>query len=161
VIRRMYQYKESEPASEKPGVVLSPRDRKDAARLLGMLVGEGNADSQRPFLDPIRLAEAILEDRRRRAELFNPAMFGEPAWELLLTLFVMDRDGPRLTIGRLAQAAGAKLTTALRWLDYLEDQKLIRREEHPGDARTSFVQLTDKARQALRLYLSGTLTSNL
>ena len=108
-----------------------------------------------------QLAETILEARRRRAEIFNPAMFGEPAWELLLTLFVMDREGPRLTIGRLAQTAGTKLTTALRWLEYLEDQMFVRREQHPNDARTAFIELTDKARDALRLYLSGTSAPNL
>jgi DNA-binding MarR family transcriptional regulator len=144
------------------GTILSNRDRADAARLLTLLLDEEGVGEQRPHdLDPITLAEAIIEDRRRRAEIFNPSMFGEPAWELLLTLFVMDQRGPRLTIGRLAQVARTKLTTALRWLDYLEDQDLVRRELHPNDARTAFIELTDKARDSLRLYLSGTLISNL
>ena len=140
---------------------LSPRDREDAARLLSLLLGEGGAEAQRQDVGLIQLAESIIEARRRRAEIFNPAMFGEPAWELLLTLFVMDREGPRLTIGRLAQVAGIKLTTALRWLEYLEDQAFVRREQHPTDARTAFIELTDKARETLRLYLSGTRTANL
>jgi DNA-binding MarR family transcriptional regulator len=138
-------------------VKLSKRDRSDAARLLTLLLSE----ERRRDVDLVNLAEAIIEDRRRRSEIFNPSMFGEPSWELLLTLFVMDQRGPRLTIGRLAQAANIRLTTALRWLDYLEDQNLIRRELHPRDARTAFIELTDKARDSLRLYLSETLTPNL
>jgi DNA-binding MarR family transcriptional regulator len=157
----MYQYPDRQKPPGEAAVTLSQRDRKDAARLLSLLLGDGNAEERREDMNLVRVAEAVLEDRRRRSEIFNPAMFGEPAWELLLTLFVMDEQGPRLTIGRLSQAAGAKLTTALRWLEYLEDQDLIRREQHPNDARTAFIQLTDKAREALRVYLSGTITPRL
>ena len=157
----MYQPGNKEKAPDSGAVELSPRDREDAARLLSLLLGEGVVEARRQDMSLIQLAESIIEARRRRSEVFNPAMFGEPAWELLLTLFVMDRAGPRLTIGRLAQVAGTKLTTALRWLDYLEDQAFIQREQHPTDARTAFIELTDKAREALRVYLSGTAAANL
>ncbi len=157
----MYQLGNRKKSPDGGGVELSPRDREDAARLLTLLLGEGEVEERQRDVNLNRLASAILEARRRRTEIFNPAMFGEPAWELLLTLFVMDREGPRLTIGRLAQVAGTKLTTALRWLEYLEDQAFVRREEHPNDARTAFIELTDKAREALRLYLSETPTPNL
>jgi len=158
----MYEFRNRDRSSgDAGGLELTPRDREDAARLLTLLLGEDGVEEQRRDVSLTQLAETILEARRRRAEIFNPAMFGEPAWELLLTLFVMDREGPRLTIGRLAQVAGTKLTTALRWLEYLEDQAFVRREQHPNDARTAFIELTDKARDALRLYLSGTRAPNL
>jgi DNA-binding MarR family transcriptional regulator len=156
VSRTMYQYRNR----DKPpngAIELSPRDREDAARLLTLLAGEGAVEERRRNKTLVELARDILAARRRRAEAFNPAMFGEPAWELLLTLFVMDREGPRLTIGRLAQVAGTKPTTAIRWLDYLEGQMFIEREAHPNDSRTAFIRLTDKAREAISLYLSGTL----
>jgi len=85
-------------------------------------------------------------------------MFGEPAWDLLLNLYVMDRKDSRLTIGHLIQLAGTAQTTSLRWLEYLEDQGLITRQQHPTDARKAFVALTDKARETLASYLSQTLT---
>jgi DNA-binding MarR family transcriptional regulator len=157
----MYQYGDRKKSPAAGRVELSQRDREDAARLLSLLLGDEGLDEQRRDFTLVRLARAILDDRRRRSEIFNPAMFGEPAWELLLTLFVNDRHGARLTIGGLAQLAGAKLTTALRWLEYLEDQQFVRREQHPNDARTAFIELTDKAREALEMYLSGTLTPKL
>ena len=154
----MYEFRNRDKSPDGSGIELSSRDREDAARLLSLLLGEGGVEEQRRDMSLVQLAETIIEARRRRAEIFNPAMFGEPAWELLLTLFVMDREGPRLTIGRLAQIAGTKLTTALRWLEYLEDQGLITRQQHPTDARKAFVALTDKARETLASYLSQTLT---
>ena len=161
VNRDMYQFRNQQKLPDGGRVELSPRDREDAARLLTLLLGEGVVEERRRDMSLIELAETILDARRRRAEVFNPAMFGEPAWELLLTLFVMDCEGPRLTIGRLTQLAGTKLTTALRWLEYLEDQAFVRREQHPTDARSAFIELTDKARAALELYLSGTPAINL
>ena len=104
--------------------------------------------------DAVPIARAILEDRKRRSQIFNPGMFGEPGWDLLLNLYVVDRDGPRLTIGKVTQLAGVSLSTSLRWLEYLKDQGLITREHHPTDARTAYVALTDKAREALGSYLS-------
>ena len=152
----MFQDRNQDKSPDDGGVELSPRDREDAARLLTLLLGEGVVEKRQRDLSLVELAQTIIDARRRRAQVFNPSMFGEPAWELLLTLFVMDRAGPRMTIGQLAQVAGTKLTTALRWLDYLEDQTFVRRERHPTDARTAFIELTDKARDALRVYLSGT-----
>ena len=99
-------------------------------------------------------------ERASNVMIFSRSMFGEPGWELLLALYAADA-GLRPTIGKLAQLAELPTTTALRWLSYLEDQRLIVREEHPTDARTAFVELTDKARECFQVYLSDTLTPRL
>ena len=159
--RNMYQ--DRNPSSDDAAAprVFSAKDREDAARLLALIVGQERAQRTRLLQNTTEVARAILEDRRRRGRIFNAGMFGEPAWELLLNLYVMDKDGPRLTIGRLIDSAKCAQTTALRWLQYLQDQGLIVRQEHPGDARTAFVSLTNKARDALDLYLSQNLTPQL
>lgn len=161
VSSEMFQNRPPPLASTEPTIHFSERDRQDAARLLTLILGEEGARRARLCPNPAAVAEALLEDRKRRARIFNSGMFGEPAWDILLTLYVMDKSGPRLTIGRLTQMVGYAPTTVLRWLEYLDDQELIRRQEHPGDARTSFITLTDKARNALTLYLSELQTSRL
>lgn len=82
-------------------------------------------------------------------------MFGEPAWEMLLLLYSLE-SGPRLTISRLAELAYASKSTAIRWIDYLEAQRLVQREGHPTDKRAIFVELTERARSMIELYLSET-----
>lgn len=151
-------------------VKVSRRDLEDARRLLSLLAridgkefleSSPSDDSQRKSVTLQTLqrrARQILADRRKRHEVFGKAMFGEPAWEMLLLLYVL-HSGPRQTIGRLAELAGASKTTALRWLDYLDAQGLVSRESHPTDKRAAFVELTEKARTALELYLSDTLPS--
>jgi DNA-binding MarR family transcriptional regulator len=105
------------------------------------------------------LARGILHSRRRRSLMFNPSMFGEPAWDMLLILYASMTDGSRLSVGRLSSLAGAPPTTALRWLDYLEMERLVVRESNPDDRRSDFVDLTDKGRSVMEQYLSETSES--
>lgn len=104
----------------------------------------------------LRRARSIVRDRTRRSEFFTRGIFGEPAWDMLLHLYIADWSGHRHTVVTLIKAAGATMTTGLRWLDVLYAQKLAERREHPTDKRSSFVQLTPRARDALNSYLSGT-----
>jgi len=101
-------------------------------------------------------ARREINNRRRRTRIFSGAMFGEPAWDMLLILFV-EQGRSRMTVSKLGKESGAAATTALRWLDYLDAQQLIRRIAHPTDGRAVFVELTDKAVQLLEMFLSETL----
>jgi len=99
-------------------------------------------------------ARQQLEDRRRRAAVFGQRMAAEPAWDMLLILYLSARG--RQTQSQLGELSGASRTTAMRWIDYLSDRDLVEREAHPTDLRKNFVFLTDKGRRLLDLYLSET-----
>jgi DNA-binding MarR family transcriptional regulator len=146
-------------------VALSGRDLEDARRLLGLLSGEtggrppGSSGShQQPSRDGLlHHARRILAGRRRRSEHFGRAMFGEPAWEMLLLLYI-GLGSIRMSAGGLAHAAGYSKATTMRWVGYLEKERLVQRELHPTDQRTFFVTLTEKGINLLELYLSDTLS---
>jgi DNA-binding MarR family transcriptional regulator len=112
------------------------------------LLGTGSANHLRP------LVRALLEARRMRARYFNAAMFGEPAWDMLLALYSAAEENGQLPVSRLAERSGTPPTTAIRWLAYLEDQGLTQRLSNPNDQRVQLVQLTDQARKALLDYFS-------
>jgi len=84
-------------------------------------------------------------------------MFGEPAWEMLLLLYI-GLGSIRMSAGGLAHAASYSKATTMRWVGYLEKEKLVQREQHPTDQRTFFVTLTEKGINLLELYLSDTLS---
>lgn len=109
-----------------------------------------NRHSQEVALELLRL-------RKHRHEIFGRAMFGEPAWEMLLLLYAV---GPRQTVSHLARLVGASKSTAIRWIDYLDSQRLVQRHSHPTDKRAVVVELTQKGRNAIRLYLSETRPSD-
>jgi DNA-binding MarR family transcriptional regulator len=111
--------------------------------------------------DQARLTERArqeLNNRRRRARIFPGAMFGEPAWDMLLILY-LEHVRSRITVSQLTRESGAAQTTALRWIEYLESQQLIRRYAHPTDRRIAYLDLTDKAIQSLETFLSETLSA--
>jgi DNA-binding MarR family transcriptional regulator len=81
-------------------------------------------------------------------------MFGEPAWDILLALYVIDRDQRRLSTRQVTTLAGQPLTTALRWLDYLEQQELVERGANPFDQRVVYVELSARGRAAMDEYLT-------
>ena len=99
-------------------------------------------------------ATQIRFSRELRQRSFKQNMFGEPAWDILLALYVIDGNQRRLSIRELANLASQPLTTALRWLDYLEDQQLIVRRSNPFDQRVVFVELSAKGRGAMDEYLT-------
>ena len=135
-------------------VTLSGRHLREAIRLLSHLVGTVGV-SRLSFTER---AKRNLSNRHKRVEIFGKAMFGEPAWDVMLILYI-ERKEQSYTIARLTERAGAPATTVLRWLDHMEREGLVRRLEHPTDARALFVELTDYGEQMMDSYFSETLTA--
>lgn len=144
-------------------VALSKRDIDDARRLLALLAGQaaaerdpvsphasGPPEQQRD--DLISEAKRELSRRRSRSKIFGKAMFGEPAWDMLLLLYA-SQETERLTATRLALLSGGSKATALRWIEYLVSQKWVDRSEHPTDKRSVFVTLSERGREMLEQYL--------
>jgi DNA-binding MarR family transcriptional regulator len=105
----------------------------------------------------IQIAQEEYRARRSRSRLFDEAMFGEPAWDMLLALFINGRSGEKLTISRLQRFSGGSASGALRWLNYLEEQGLVERESNPYDARSALILLSERAERAMETYFSETL----
>ncbi|MES2902941.1 MAG: MarR family transcriptional regulator [Pseudomonadota bacterium] len=161
------------PTSVKAGtaktVSLTERDVLDAARLLH-LISDGltgvnflssDKESQRrssaepPERDElVDRARSVVHTRRLRARHFGRAMFAEPAWDMLLRLYLADSAQERQTIGQLTEGIETALTTVLRWVGYLEKEELVERQDHPTDRRIVFIRLTNKGRTALEAYLT-------
>ncbi|MDF8332221.1 MarR family winged helix-turn-helix transcriptional regulator [Novosphingobium cyanobacteriorum] len=102
----------------------------------------------------LELARRAYADRRRRAKLFDPSLFGEPAWDMLLDLFIAAKEGKRVSVTSACIGADVPATTALRWIAVLESQGLVVRESDPKDARRAFIHLTATAYSKMIEYLS-------
>jgi hypothetical protein len=81
--------------------------------------------------------------RRRARNRFLPAdIFGEPAWDMLLDLFVAHVSERHISISSACIASDVPCTTALRWISVLEDMKLIVREPDVNDRRRIWIKLS-------------------
>ena len=168
-------FSDQQDADKERTITLSQKDVRAAQRLLKLLLREDSESSSaeqqlessvKPASDTSRaalVARAREEfgNRRRRSSVFQRSMFGEPAWDMLLALYILDVSGQRLTTGTLMHFSGAPITTARRWLDYLVENGLAQRDHHPTDQRVLFVSLTAKGRDALDLYYSETAETEL
>jgi DNA-binding MarR family transcriptional regulator len=142
-------------------VQLSGRDLADAIRLLRAIAPEGAVletacPSRSELTDQAR---RLLLFRRLRSRVFPAAMFGEPAWDILLALYAAP-DQQRPSLAAITDLVGAPATTALRWIDYLEAQGSVVREPDTLDRRVALVSLTDKAKTGLDSYLSQILRND-
>jgi DNA-binding MarR family transcriptional regulator len=99
------------------------------------------------------VAEDIYQHRQRRREFFGEDLFGEPAWDMLLDLYIAEKKNKRVSVTAACIGANCPGTTALRWLQQLEERGLVLREADPKDARRSFVRLSEQGYARMTDYL--------
>lgn len=91
--------------------------------------------------------------RRARDQVFGDlagALFGEPAWDILLDLDISARKGRRVSISSAVIASSVPPTTGLRHVSNLQNAGLVQRSADPGDGRRHFIELTPTAERLLR-----------
>lgn len=103
--------------------------------------------------NPSEVALAIFNSRRARVKHFgNRNIFGEPAWDMLLDLYIKQAEGKQTSIKSASIGSCAPATTALRWLKILEEEALVVSVEDPTDQRRRFVQLTAEGYEVMTQY---------
>jgi hypothetical protein len=130
-------------------LVLPDRDVEDAKRLLALVTAAGDrrriSDGAHQ-VDVLRndlpdedrrekLALAMFAVREARAELLPGSLSGQPAWDILLALYLADRAGVRHKMGRMIELSRPSMTTGLRRIDLLEAEGLAKREQDKRDGR--------------------------
>lgn len=96
-------------------------------------------------LHTLAMVRAERRDRRERREHFSPAMFGEPAWDLLLLSYIHHAEDEPLALSQAAELIGHPLTTTIRWVEYLEQCGLMQRQRQEGDRRVVIISPTLRA----------------
>ena len=91
----------------------------------------------------LALARKAYALRRKRAAIFNnPDLFGEPAWDILLDLYIAHAERKPVSVSSACIGSAAPATTGLRWLGVLADEGLVLRENDPEDNRRVMVRLS-------------------
>ena len=102
------------------------------------------------------MARAAYAKRRKRTTIFgDPELFGEPAWDILLDLYIAQVEEKSVSVSSACIGSASPPTTGLRWLGVLADQGLLEREHDPQDQRRVLVRLTEKALDMMDDYFAG------
>lgn len=104
---------------------------------------------------PLNRARALIEQRRLRRRFLPEELFHEPAWDMLLALYVASHDQRVMNVKTLVSAADAPVTTSQRWIEHLAKLGLVRRMVDPIDRRRIEVSLSDDGRRAIEAYLAA------
>jgi DNA-binding MarR family transcriptional regulator len=95
-------------------------------------------DNPVPICD---IAVALLRIRRKRNAVFGSGLFADPAWDMLLDLFVAEASGRQVSVTSLCIASGVPSTTALRYIEILERDELVIRIPDEDDRRRNWIEL--------------------
>lgn len=100
----------------------------------------------------VREIRAVLKYRRSRDAFFESDLFADPAWDILLELYLAKLGQQKMSVGSLCLGAAVPSTTALRWISQLEQKGLIERKADPMDGRRYHVSLSDAGAHAMASY---------
>lgn len=91
---------------------------------------------------PVEEARRLFRLRRMRDQAFGPELFGEPAWDLLLDLYVAASEPRSVSIIAVSIAAS---TDDVRWLDLLEEHGLVNLVHAGSETNRAIVTLSQTA----------------
>ncbi len=169
--------------SSRPGILSDVSRDVDAARLqrLADEVGRiartlANLSAQAPLSDPsfgdvrpgffgepagadsppsAREIRGLIRMRRLRDRYFDPGLFADPAWDMLLDLMAARQERVQVAVSSLCIASAVPPTTALRWIRMMTENGLFERVSDPVDGRRVFIRLSDAAADAMMRYLGS------
>lgn len=117
------------------------------------------------YSQPRRLVSpAVLDCARqtyalngRRTALMGSGLFGDPAWDIMLDLFLSECEARSLCVTSVCVGSRSSPATALRYIALLRGRGLIDRIADTIDKRRTYVRLTDRGWNAMVELLDGDL----
>lgn len=112
--------------------------------------------AEKPAEVLLALALTAIQRRTLRNRQFRPSLFSDPAWDMLLDLFVSRLRHRQVCVSSLCIAARVPPTTALRWIRNMEEHGEIVRRRDPDDGRRVFLEMSDAAFEGVARTLQAT-----
>jgi len=115
------------------------------------VTGRGASETEQERM--IRLTRGYLKLREQREQAL-PGLFSDPAWEILLEGFANRLEHRRVSISSMCIASRSPSTTALRYIQILEDRGFLARYPDRFDGRRVYISLTDDAFEAVYVWMT-------
>lgn len=127
---------------------LTGQEVETARSILSQIVNHRDPD-----LDLLYLAIVIRNSLNERRHFFGADLFGDPAWDVILSLYCAEGRGEQLSVTALGQSAGLPQSTVSRWLPELVRKGLVERFQDGADQRRVFLRLTRSGHDQASLWL--------
>jgi len=137
-----------------PSAGVAPNDKAQSGHNYRRLHSvQAKGASSESVSEPTLWALEHIKARRRRDQYFTSSLFKEPAWDILLELFVAHAEDRPVRVADACRVTATSASTGLRWIGTLEAARLIEREPDTSDGRASFVHLSSIGLQIMTDYL--------
>lgn len=95
---------------------------------------------------------AAIRRTERRELLGHSSLLANPAWDMLIDLFVHAHVSKPVFTSALCVGSGLPMSSALRIVRKLRDSNMVFREPDASDGRRYFIRLTPQTMEALNRY---------
>lgn len=133
-------------------VIARPAVEHEGARVLAQPLN-GAADHATSRVRDLAALRQILRRRRLRANHFPQELFADPAWDILLDLYIAHLESVPVSVTNACIASGVPVATGFRWLMRLQGLGLVERAEDKADGRRVHVSLTERGVAGMREWL--------
>ncbi len=100
-------------------------------------------------------AEAVVRRRILRKQLIgNAELFGEPAWDMLIDLFIHECRGQQLSMSSLCATAGIPTSSAMKLAQRLCEAGILERTPDVFDGRRTLMKIAPEIAHRLRAYFA-------
>lgn len=127
-----------------------------------ILLPEAEQQPSRPLLDAnepwkarAETANRYLKLRACRDAFVDEQLLSDPAWDMLLDLFVGHITGRNVSITSACLASRRPATTSLRYIERMTKDGLVRREKDPHDHRKVHLRLTEDAFRSVAAWVDA------
>lgn len=124
----------------------------DVASAAGMAVQFSDATNWTALQLSVRRARGLRDLRRK---MLGADCFSGPAWDILLHMFESHVLQRRDTIGNVCDGTEIPATTALRWINRLEQLGMITLRDDHLDCRRRFAELSPTGVETMTKYFDG------
>lgn len=126
---------------------------KGLRRILNVIELDERAQPGENAPDLLAYARQIVSERQRRYQYFDSHLFSDPAWGIMLDLFVAELEMREVPVTNLCLSSNVPDTTVLRWIKTLAFEGLVVRRKDKVDKRRVLVQLSRPAFESMRRYV--------
>ncbi|MFN3946405.1 MAG: winged helix DNA-binding protein [Allosphingosinicella sp.] len=89
------------------------------------------------------IARRLLEELRGREAVLPAGLVSDPAWEMLLELYIARAEGRETSVADILKPCRIASASGFRWIERLERLDLLVRRRSTSDKRAVSVALTD------------------
>lgn len=100
--------------------------------------------------DSAEILAWIIRGRRKRSAFFSVELFVDPAWDILLDLFLAELQQRTITVRELALSSPVPARVVNRWIEKLERDCWLRRGPGSSNSDRRTVGLSAKGTSAMQ-----------